>query len=121
MAQTKFRQNSRMPGVAIAATLAMDALGANDSLRSSDDFPKPNVFMIGQLLKLLKVVGFLAKTYPTFLENSSRQRDLVDLVAGRCVSKFRCLCKSSFVARKLNLLDIQAICRCGSANTATLT
>lgn len=88
---------------------------------SSDDFPKPNVFMIGQLLKLLKVVWFLAKTYLTFLENSSRQRDLVDLVAGRCVSKFRCLCKSSSVARKLNLLDIQAICRCGSANTATLT
>lgn len=79
------------------------------------------VLMIGQLLKLLKVVGFLAKTYPTFLENSSCQRDLVDLVAGRCVSKFRCLCKSSFVARKLNLLDIQAICRGGSANTATLT
>ena len=56
MAQTKFRQNSRMPCVTIAATLAMDALGANDSLRSSDDFPNPNVFMIGQLLKLLKVV-----------------------------------------------------------------
>ena len=45
-----------MPCVTIAATLAMDVLGANDSLRSSDDFPKPNVFMIGQLLKLLKVV-----------------------------------------------------------------
>lgn len=41
MAQTKFTQDSRMPCVAIAATLAMDVLGANDSLEVLMIFQNP--------------------------------------------------------------------------------